>query len=303
MGYWLYSRDGVGDHSREDWIRGTCTLLPQADIITSNPEGDLQIGLGLLGGLFLDYRKSKEDILLLPRPVKGMRGILWGWPVDTLHGKLDRFEKIVVPDRRSLLLLRDAGIEKKIRLGPDLSFLVQRQIRPLAGAFRRDTVGLCLGRRDVPDGVFQELIRYILMETTLDILIIPYHSGDVPMLTGLARPYQDGDRVRLRTDGDSRQLRGDISLCRCVVGMEGAVAAWSCGVPALCLGVSGRTVGLAVDLFGSWQETVVPLRALSAEGALVERFQQFLRREHGLRRKLEAAVPQRREFARQWKFC
>ena len=192
MGYFMYGRFGTGDHGREDWIRGTCALFPgQVDILTSNLEDDFRFGLGAVAGLFHERNMLKHNRCLLPYPIHRMKGIVWSWPVGRIPKKLNGFEKIVVPDRRSLTLLRDAGIEKKIRLGPDLSFLVSRRIRPLDGAFRRDTVGLCLGRSDLSYATIRQLICYILMETTFEIAIIPYHSKDIPMLTVLARLYRD----------------------------------------------------------------------------------------------------------------
>lgn len=307
MGYVLWSEAGIGLHSREDWIRGVCGMLPEPPVVlTADPEADLARGLGEIAELQRQIPPHPADTWLLPHPVKGLRNAhLLSWSADHLSkpilGNLRRCSTVTVPDSRTLRLLRDAGLEKKIRPGPDLSCLIERRIRPLKGAFRRDTVGLCLSRSPLPYGAYCKLIQYILSETTFEISIIPYDSTDNSLLLALERQFLDSGRLRLREPGSSMELRGDISLCRMVVGMGGALAAWSCTVPALCLGASGRSVGLGMDLFNQWQETVVPFRELSSPDALTKRFRRFLTFEPLFRRQLEQALPQRRDQARQWR--
>jgi hypothetical protein len=86
------------------------------------------------------------------------------------------------------------------------------------------------------------------------------------------------------------------------VGTAGVTAAWSCGVPGLCLGAGNRALGLADTLFGSSRETVVRVGQLRQEGDLTEQFRQFLRREETLRRWQEVSVPRYRHWAAQWKW-
>lgn len=300
VGYVLYCPGDSADHSREDWIRGTCALVPEEpDLISRDPEGDLRLGLGKISGLFRDYRWGRGDTVLMPCPQRGIRGTALGCSWEQVTGRHFKGQ-ILVPDRRSLYLLRTMGLGKKVQLGPDPLFLVKRRVRSLSGAFRRDTVGLCFGASEEPAALFRQLIEYILMETTFEIALIPYHSGDIPLLSVLNRHYGESGRVWLRNDADSEQLRGDLSLCRCVVGGRGVMAAWSCGVPGLSLEYSGRIAGLATDLFGSWQNMVLTVEELRQPGGLVSRFREFLKEENNYRRQLEQTAPQRREFARQW---
>lgn len=307
MGYVLWGQAGIGLHSREDWIRGVCEVLPEPPtVLTADPEADLARGLGGIAALQRRIKPRPGDCWLIPYPVKGSKNAhLLGWSADRLTGPILRhlrhYGTVTVPDRRTLQLLRDAGIEKKIRPGPDLSCLVERRIRPLQGAFRRDTLGLCLSRSPLPYEAYCKLIQYILLETSFEIAIIPYDSTDHSLLLALERQFRDSGRIRLRAPGSSMELRGDISLCRMVVGMGGALAAWSCAVPALCLGAGGRSVGIGMDLFGQWPETVVPFRELSNPEALTDRFRRFLGLEPVFRRQLEQSLPHRRDQARQWR--
>ena len=98
-------------------------------------------------------------------------------------------------------------------------------------------------------------------------------------------------------------LRGDLSLCRCCIGTAGVSAAWSCGVPGLCLGASSRIQGLSQALLGTRQDGVLRVSELRTEKDLTQHFRFFLDREAAMRRWLEVSVPRYRHWAQQgtWK--
>lgn len=321
MDYYLCGHCGSGDHTDEDRIRGSCRLLSQPpEVISSRPEEELRYGIGHLAGIYdrlpakatgwgLTHRTDTAAAL----QNSGLRPVLWGWHgagmSRTLAKELGKFHTIVVSDRQSLSALHTAGLSKKVRQGPDLSFLVERQLRPLDGAFRRDTVGLCLSAEPHPKEEllyrsYQRLIRYLMTQTDLQVVLIPYCARrgreDAVLHAALERRFRGWGRVVCRQDGSCRVLRGDISLCRCVVGSAGAVAAWSCGVPALCVGAAPRFTGPAQELFRNWEETVVPISSLSDPEELTRRFRKFLRREQRLRGELETAVPRQRQRGLDW---
>lgn len=332
MGYFLYGHGGSADHSSEDRIRGLCRLLPdKPELYSACPEEDWRYGLGRIAGLYRDLPGAMEeqirtgDVLLSARPCntdglrrRGGRTVIWGWSVDTqalrkpVVRELSRCEAVVVTEKRSFDALCAAGLEKKARLGPDPAFLVERRIRPLRGAFRQDTVGLCFGaeicRYEGENGLlyrsYCRLIRYILEETSFQIALIPYcakaRCSDCVLFSALEQEFGNTGRIFRREDGDCRVLRGDLSLCRCCVGSAGAVAAWSCGVPALCLGAAPRALGLSRELFGGWQEAVVPIASLKREEELSRCFRCFLSREGAHRRRLEREAPLRRQQALSW---
>ena len=227
-----------------------------------------------------------------------------------LARRLSQFDSLVVCEEQSALALREAGLSRRTRMGPDLSFLVERRLRPLEGCFRKDTLGLCLSLPSGQDKLlyqsYQRLIRYCMTETRMPMVLIPYcvcrHRNDTLLHKALERQFHSWGRLRCRSDGTCQELRGDISLCRWAVGCEGAVAAWSCGVPALCIGATPRALGLARELFSNWEDTLVPFSALTDSSELTRRFRRFLRREDKLRRELERNVPLRRQQALQWQW-
>ena len=329
MGYFLV-HGGSADHTGEDRVRGICRLLPeQPEIFSPAPEEDWRYGLAELGALTrirpgsMSRRVKPGDWVVTARPGnpselrRGVRRILWGWePAEALSSKqaaqLSRFHRVVVTDQRSQTLLCRVGLEKTVRFGPDPSFLVGPCPRPAAELQRRETVGLCFSasvtRFEGGAGLlyrnYCHLIRWILRNTTWQIALIPYcvrrDCSDGHLHHALMTQFSGEDRLICREDGSCRELRYDLSLCRCCVGTAGVPAAWSCGVPGLCIGDSGRVRGLSGALYGGNREGVIRADSLRSEEDLTRRFQQFLRREDVMRRWLEVSVPRYRQWAREW---
>lgn len=323
MAYYLWGHRSSGNHSDEDRIRGSCRLMAEPpQVISPKPEVDFHYGIARIAGICDTLpRMHSGDYCLTHRPEAadylakaGGRAILWGWSGAGMSRRLARnlskFDTLVVCEKQSASALRDAGLTKRTCYGPDLSFLVERQLRPLQGSFRQDTIGLCLtipsGQDELLYSSYQRLIRYIMTQTRFQVALIPYcvqkSRNDTLLHSALEQRFRGWSRVTCRQDGTSQELRGDISMCRWAVGCEGAVAAWSCGVPALCIGATPRATGLAKELFSNWEDVVVPFCTLTDVEALTQRFRRFLRREDKLRRELEVNVPLRRQQALEWQW-
>lgn len=332
MGYFLLGHGGSADHGSEDRVRGICRVLPeQPELYSASLEEDWHYGLGEMAGLnrhlpgVPEQRMGPEDwcIMLRPRSSdklrKGGRSVLWGWTPGAVElnrsmvRRLRRFHSIIVSDRNSMELLSAVGLRQNVHLGPDPAFLVKRQLRPLQGAFRQDTLGLCfspvVGRFERTQGLlyrsYCHLIQWVLSNTSWQIALIPYCvkscCNDELLLMALDRQFGQTGRIIFRGDGDCRVLRGDLSMCRCCVGTAGTLAAWSCGVPGLCIGSSVRARNLSRTLFET-VDTVVSAGSLRTETDLTSHFCSFLRKEDALRRRLSRTVAQHRNWAVDWKW-
>lgn len=329
MGYFLI-HGGSGDHTSEDRIRGICSVLPeQPEIFSAAPEEDWRYGLAELGALSrirpgnMAHRMKLGDWCVTARPGaardagRRVRRMLWGWePAGDISRKqaaeLGRFHRIVVTDLRSRTLLIRAGLGRSVRLGPDPSFLVRRCLRPSEALLRGETVGLCVSASvagfEVRSGLLYQsycrLIRWILRNTSWQIALIPYcakkGNDDQQLDLALVRQFAGEDRVIIRQDGSSQELRGDLSLCRCCVGTAGVPAAWSCGVPGLCIGDSRRVRSLSATLMGTSFAGVVRVDSLKAPEDLCHEFQRFLEKEDIMRHRLEVSVPRYRQWAKEW---
>ena len=324
MGYYLLDHGGSADHGSEERLRGICRVLPERpEVHTFDLEEDWHYGIGAVAELTRQRPNIKPEDWCVTARLHGMdklcrraQTVLWGWPPEMIDRRkareLGRLHRIVVTEDRTMALLRSAGVEKNVRLGPDPAFLVERQLRPLGGAFRQDTVGLCLSptvcRFEVAEGLlfrsYCHLIRWILEHTTWKIALIPYcakaKNNDCLLHAAIKRQFSEEIRVFCRGDGDCRVLRGDLSMCRCCVGTAGVLTGWSCGVPGLCVGASSRGLGLSERLFGSWHDTVVWAGGLNREDDLTERFRGFLKKEDALRRRLGLAAAQYHQWAADW---
>lgn len=303
----LNGHGGSADHGEEDRVRGTCRLLSCRPMVYSRHLAeDWHYGLAECADLWRVPTQVTGDVLAMHPRAKGK--VLWCWTGE--HG-LSEFETIVVTDEMSRQRLRDVGLDKKVRLGPDPAFLVVGKLRPL-GAFCCDTVGLCLsagaGRYERKPGLiyesYRQLIRFLLGQTQWQLALIPYCTkkarDDRVLHQLLHREFEGTGRVILRPDGDSPGLRGDISACSWVIGSAGAVAAWSCGVPALCIGADYHAMGVAKELFGTWKEAVLPVAWMNDPRDLTAAVAQFLRCAEKQRGLLEKAVPRLRQRSLSW---
>ena len=314
MGYVLCGYRGSGDHWCEDQIRGLCKLIPEKpDIYSRQPEEDWRYGIGKLGGIFRsqpgaipeqlepgDRCITAELMDVRPLRRRQVKTVLWGWSPEGLTGavlrKLRDYDAVVVTEQRSFRRLTQAGLRENLRMGPEPAFLVE-SICP-ANPLPTDTLGLSLSypRETAPLLYYSycSLIRWILKETSFHIALIPYcvqrSQNDLLLNRALYRQFQSSGRVLFREDADCRRLRGDFTQCHCCVGFSGAVAAWSCGIPALCLAGTNRILGLSRDLLGSCFEAVYPWQQLRSEEDLISRFRHFLTAEDRHRGFLGSAV-------------
>lgn len=317
MGYILCGHGGSGDHGQEDRIRGTCRLLPsRPTLLTPCIEEDWHYGLAEVADLASPGAGfgGEEDLYLSATTHSSARNIvLWCWQGQSLPPhRIHDFAAITVPNLMLLHRLHAQGVGSRLRLGPDPAFLVHRRLRPLDGAFRQDTVGLCLSpcltTYECRPGLLFEsycrLMTHILTCTTMDIALIPYcvkrNRSDGSLLQALYHRFSACGRVFLRPDGDSPVLRGDLSLCRLVVGCSGAIAAWTTGVPALCIGADPYAMGVAQQLFQNWQKVLVPAAWLTDSGELTRHFSSLMKQEDSLRATLTQAVSRQRQRCLIW---
>jgi hypothetical protein len=305
MGYVLWGHRGSGDHGCEDWVRGVCAQLPEKpDVYSQNPSEDWRYGVGKLCGIFDSSGTPPQEVCRIEtvpsrrREKKGSQRVLWGWIGGKLTrealGCLRRYDSVVVTDQRTRRQLEQAGLGEKVQLRTDPVFLVKWETPCSAIPLPANTVGLCLSDPG-GEGLYESyshLIRWLLKETDWYVALIPYcvqrSRNDLILQTALYRQFRDSGRVFLRPDGSSPVLRGDLAMCRSCVGFAGALAAWGCGVPALCLTGNNRTKGLSQDIWGNSFTGVCPWQNLKDPHQLTQRFSDFLQKEIENKTKLEA---------------
>ncbi len=332
MAYYLCGHTGSGNHSGEATVRGVCTLLQcQPELYTSSVEEDWHYGLGALAGLHRDTPGEPErsmrpgdvclglDAARHCKAVPGAKRVLLGVAATrpSLQSprvrQLRRWDVLAARDRRTADALCQVGLGRRTVQLPDPAFLCMPRQRPLPPEFvAGNTVGIHFSsdasRMETSEGVvfacYRHLIGTILSQTALHVALIPCRvqpgRSDLPALEALYVPYRRSERVCLLPDGDCCALRGDVARCSCFVGVGRSVlAAYACGVPALCVACAPEDGGVAEDLLGSSRGYVLPVRLMQRQEDLSQSFRYLLLREDWARGHLEAALPGYRAWARQ----
>ena len=102
------------------------------------------------------------------------------------------------------------------------------------------------------------------------------------------------------TNGNAAQLKGYIARCRFFIGARthATIAAYSTCVPTLVVGYSVKSRGIAIDLFGTEENYVLPVQNLKQENEFCNAFDWLTKNEKIIRTHLETIMPAYREKAR-----
>ncbi len=90
-----------------------------------------------------------------------------------------------------------------------------------------------------------------------------------------------------------QKLKYVISKCRAFIGARthATIAAYSSMVPTLVVGYSVKAKGIAQDIFGTWENYVLPVQTLSNPEELIGAFAWMMEREDGIRQRLRETMP------------
>ena len=236
--------------------------------------------------------------------------VLWGCSIDPeaitpeMAEDLAGFDLITARESITYELLKP--INPNTVLVADTAFLLEKTELPLPENFvENNTVGINVSPLIMKYGTeencilanYEELIRYILSETDMNVCLIPhvvweYNDDRVP-LRYLFDKFKDRGRVCMIEDGNCCELKGYIARCRFFVGARthATIAAYSTCVPTLVVGYSVKSRGIAQDLFGAEENYVLPVQALKTENDLSDAFRWLMAREDHIRSTLEQVIP------------
>lgn len=272
-----------------------------------------------------DYSKSKNDLDVLVEAFSSFQNppkiLLYDFSIKKdnitsfLIDSISRVDAVTARDSLSFHNLSAITDKNKFFLVPDPAFLVPGEEVKLSGvSFDKDYVGLNISSlvtgkpnssrcQDV-FAAYQQLIETILSYKELNILLIPHvmRGADLNPLKTLFNQYKNSGRVFLV---DNEQLNGPqlkyiISKCRFFVGARthATIAAYSSLVPTLVLGYSIKSLGIATDLFGTWENYVVNLDTLGQNTKqLATGFKWLYEHEAAIRSRLKEIMPSYMERA------
>ncbi len=249
---------------------------------------------------------------------KKAKTVLWGCSIEpTILNKdiiadLKRYDLITVRETLTQEGLLKHGIIKNVKLYPDPAFQLDKIDLPLPECFiENNTVGINVSPLimscESSDGITREnyiqLIDYILNHTDMNIALIPHvvkqETDDRKPLKELYDMFKDTNRVCLIDDHNCMELKGYISRCRFFVGARthATIAAYSTCVPTLVVGYSVKAKGIAKDIFGTYDNYVLPVQSLKEKDDLTKSFKWLVENENDIKNHLNDFIPGYKEKA------
>lgn len=150
---------------------------------------------------------------------------------------------------------------------------------------------------------YEGLIKHIIDTTDMQVALIPHvvwdNNDDRKQLRVLYDKFKDTGRVVMLEDHNCMELKGYISRCRFFIGARthATIAAYSTCVPTLVIGYSVKAKGIAKDIFGTYENYVLPVQSLSNKDDLINAFEWMKSDEDDIRKYLNEGMPVYKENA------
>lgn len=243
---------------------------------------------------------------------QGARLVLWGCSIEPeviqqseIAEDLSRYELITA--RESITFEALKRVNPNTVLVPDTAFALDRCDLQLPENWKyANMVGinaspLILNEGSEPGVIleaYQNLMDTILTETDMGIALVPHvvwtENDDRTVLKQLYQKFAGSERVVLIEDHNCTELKGYIARCRLFVGARthATIAAYSNCVPTLVLGYSVKSKGIAKDIFGTYENYVLPVQNIRTSGDLSKGFLWLMENEARIRKMLESVMPE-----------
>ena len=277
-----------------------------------------KIALSIGGDNYCGYGMENMLIYLNKKlNAKGIKTVLVGCSIepDLLKDKkviedMKRYSLITARESITYNALLEAGVKDNVKLIPDSAFILDTQECKLPDNFMEgNTVGInvspLIQRLEKGDNItfrnFENLIQYIIDNTDMNIALIPHvvwnNNNDLEPLTALYDKFKNTNRVCLIDEKKTlncMQLKYVISKCRFIVAARthASIAAYSSLVPTLVVGYSVKAKGIAKDLFGGYDNYVIPVQGLKDEKDVQKGFQWLQENEKNIKEHLQKIMPE-----------
>lgn len=258
------------------------TAIRRKGLLENIESGDICLSVGGDNYCYVG-QETLMDINTLIRK-KGAKTVLWGCSIeesminDDLKKDLTGYSLIVARESLSYNFLKT--INKNTVLLPDPAFQLDKVELPLPEKFiEGNTIGInvspliigCENSNGITIKNYKKLIEWILENTDCNIVLIPHvvidNNDDREPLKLLYDMYKYSNRIILIGDHNCEEIKGYISRCRFFIGARthATIAAYSTKVPTLVVGYSVKAKGIAQDIFGAYDNYVVPVQNLKDE--------------------------------------
>ena len=284
-------------------------LLSLSPIVKTISKGDILLSIG--GD---NYCYGTPSYILLLNAFcrkKGIKTILWGCSIEESAIKTDiledlhQYTHIFARESITYSALVNKGL-KNVSLFPDPAFALKKKSTNLSVQLQKDkTIGINMSplitNYESSDGItlqnYVKLISYIIHDTNFDIALIPHvswpHNDDRIPLGKLYYKFKSSSRVVMIDDLNAEEIKGVISQCRFFIAARthASIAAYSTCVPTLVVGYSVKAKGIAKDIFGTWDNHVIPVQSFKTNEDLTQRFKCLMQNEKDIRSHLEEFMP------------
>ena len=275
-------------------------------------KGKADFALSLGGDNYCYSNQSFYAFLNRAYRKKGFKTVLWGCSIEPdiikneeILRDLNSYSLIVT--RESITYNAVKAVCDNVILNPDPAFFMPAQKCELDERFNDgNVVGINISPMIISNekntGVtyenYKNLVNYILKNTDMSVAFIPHvvwsHNNDKIVLQRLYEDFDKNPRLILIGDYKAPELKYIISKCRLFIGARthATIAAYSSKVPTLVVGYSVKAQGIALDLFGTYENYVIPVQSLKKKGQLTEAFIWLAMNEKKIRMHLEQFIPQ-----------
>lgn len=235
--------------------------------------------------------------------------VLWGCSIGeenlTEEKILDlkTFDLIVARESLTYEILIKHGIDKNTVLYPDPAFTLdvdsdmEKMFKIKSGALGFNFSSMAAdysGNKEKSKEIIIEFLRYVLNKSEKEIIMIPHVAWDQDILSEITQAL-DSERVTLIPNNlTAAQYKSIISRCDMFIGARthATIAAYSTCVPTLVIGYSVKSKGIAKDIFGTYENLVVPVSEIDSAKKMIDVYESFLKEKERYRKHLQNFIPE-----------
>ena len=224
---------------------------------------------------------------------KKIKTIFWGCSIeekyidDEMIKDLKQYDLITVRETLTKKNLEDKGIIDNVKLVPDTAFRLETKEIDYHELDGKKVIGINISpmiieyeeSENITYKNYSNLVKYILNETDYSIALISHvidsSGGDLKINKLLYKEFDNyKDRIIVVPEMKAENIKYIISKCEIFIGARthATIAAYSNCIPTLVVGYSIKARGIAIDLFGTFENYVIPVQSLKNENDLIKAF-------------------------------
>ncbi len=244
----------------------------------------------------------------------GLKTVYWGCSIEPellenadIANDIRNFDLITARETISYEALKK--VNPNTVLVCDSAFLLSASEVSFPENIKSDVVGInaspliedCEEGKGIVRENYDKLIEYIIDKTDMCVALIPHvvweAVDDRKILKEFYEKYKHTNRVFLVDDCPCEELKGYISKCRFFIGARthSTIAAYSSNIPTLVVGYSVKARGIAQDLFGTWENYVLPAQQIKESDELTKAFMWLEKNEINIKEHLSDILPEYKE--------